>query len=188
MSLRFRDLWAPAWWLTLTGQRLAMRPLSLGTFAYLEGEGITLPSLSGKASPQIWARLLILLADLEGEDADEERVFARLLKDPIALQKLQHEMVSSLKQRDKTLERQKVNRRQVKNPLEHKKTDKKADNRDEAEDEPEELDAAFVLMVARLSGLSLADISKMSFRGLLGLQEWLKENPPQPSGMGGIFG
>lgn len=182
MSLRLSDLWAPAWSITLRGQRYRMRPLSLGTFADLEGEGITLSSLSRKARPGTWARLFIFLADLEGEDADEERILAELLQDPIAFKRFQENLANALQDRTKAKQQQST-KRQVKNPLEGKK---KTDMREE-ESETEELDASFLLMVARLSGLSLNDLSRMSFAGVLLVQHWLKDNPPQPS-MGGLFG
>ena len=181
MSLRLSDIWAPAWSVTLKGHRYRMRPLSLGTFADLEGEGITLSSLSGKAPPVIWARLFIQLATLEGEDANEEHILASLLQDPVAFKRFQKHLKHALEDRSKVKQQQSLTR-QVKNPLDKKK---KTDKR-EQEAEPEELDASFLLMVARLSGLSLADLSRMSFSGVLLFQHWLKDNPPQPTG--GLFG
>lgn len=160
-----------------------MRPLSLGTFADLEGEGIRLTSLSGKAAPEVWARLFIFLAGLEGDDADEDQVLALLLQDPIALKQFQTELAHSLE--SKSTASRTATQRKVKDPRNLKK--KETQREEPADEEPEELDASFVLMVARLSGLSLADISRMSFAGVLLLQEWLKENPPQPS-LGGLFG
>jgi hypothetical protein len=174
MSLRLRDLWAPAWSLTLTGRRYRMRPLSLGTFAALEGEGITLPSLSSKAPPLLWARLFILLAELEGEEANEERILTALMQDPIALRRFQHALTEALSDRQATARQ--ATKRQVKNPLH--------DKREEEADSDEEFDATFLLMVARLSKLSLEDLSRMTFSGIMALNKWLEENPPQP----GLFG
>jgi hypothetical protein len=177
MSIRLRDLWAPAWSVTLTGQRYGMRPLSLRTFADLEGEGITLSSLSGKAPGTLWARLFMQLASLEPSQADEERILSALLQDPLALKKLQFELTNALSHKQQVQDN--YRHRKVKNPL----TEKKQETPEEPV--PEELDVSFLLMVARLTGLSLDDISRMTFSGILALQEWLKENPPQPTGLFG---
>jgi len=188
MSLRLSDLWAPAWSVTLGGETFRMRPLSLGTFAELESEGLGLSSLSRLVHYEQWAKLFALLAELDHHD---EQVIKRLVRgillDPVGFEKFQRTIEESLTYKNES--RVQINRRTVKNPLEALKKEqrvKQGMREDEAETEP--LDATSILLAARLSGLSLADISRMSFRGLLALQDWLKENPPQPAGLGLLAG
>lgn len=156
-----------------------MRPLSLATFGELEAAGIPLSSLSGKGATEKWAQLFAHLAGRHEPDAAQE-LLADLLKDPVAFRRFQQRILDSLQASDDVKrDTPQKKRHTVKNPLEHMKRSKD-DMREEESETEESLDMTHLLMLSRLSGISLNDLSRMTFRGLHQLQQWLKDHPPDP--------
>jgi|SRR5690625_1536549 len=173
--IHLSDLWAPHWQVTLNDRTFRMRPLSLRTFAEMEGVGLSLNMLAkGAADKQLQTKLSVDLFKFlaQVEDEDPEVIIGLIAQDPRGFKEYTEVLTNSLKIPDDEQPRQ-VNRRQV-------KTDRPGD-------EPEEvLDMSGLLMFSRLSGISLADLSQMSFAGYLKLTRWLEANPPQPN-LGGLI-
>lgn len=174
--LKLKDLWAPPWTLVGKEKSFVMKPLSLGTFALLEGQGLDMSLLSSKDT-KAWLKLFYFLASIPPEE--EVNAYPYLLKDPLMMKKFQVELQEALStSAEQTTP--KYNRRTVKNPLKL--------NENPTPELAEKFvypDMSFLFSLARLTGLNLSDFERMSFKGLSVLQAWLKENPPTPQA--GIF-
>lgn len=169
---RLSDLFAPEWLTTLGGETYRMRPLSLDTFAELEGRGWDLAAMS-TGDFYVWTRVFAYLAGLPSGDDDIEELAARFMSSPSDLKLFQHRIAESFYfESDKDALKASTKKRKVVNPNE------------KSEDNPDSnTDVSFILLVARQSGISLADISRMSYRGVRALQQTLEDMPPTPQGL-----
>lgn len=165
---RLSDLVAPPWKHQLDGVTYDMRPLSLATYAELESRGIRLSDLSKPGALDLWVRLYSFLA----HDLDLEKVKAGFMACPLDVKTFQLAIQESFGGEEA---RQAVARhRKAVNPL-----------KKQEEEEGELPDMSFVVTLARLSGIPISDLFRMTFRGLDAVQRSLEEMPPQPS-LGGL--
>lgn len=174
--IHLSDLWAPEWQVKLDDRTFEMRPLNLRTFADLEGAGLSLNSLAKGAEDkqrqtELSLKLFMFLAQVQDEDPEE--LLGLITLDPRGFKAYSETLQNSLKIPDDEQPRQ-VNRRQV-------KTGRKDEDSSLAA-----IDMSGLLMFSRLSGISLADLSQMSFAGYVKVTRWLDDNPPQPN-LGGLI-
>lgn len=184
--LRLCDVWAQPWGLNFGETRYEFKPLSLNTFAQAELRGLTLTKLAGQGDKvlEAWLLLFMFLAEIENTPANLEELLAVILTSPNEWEMFQHTVGSTFSDGSdaaspgKQVQTGQRRVKQWKPP--------KQDSEDE-QDEPDQADYSFLVLVSRMSGISLADLSRMTFRGLLSVQKSLEEMPPQPA-MGGLLG
>lgn len=181
--LKLSDLYAPAWTQVINNKIYTFKPLSLRTFAELEGIGISLFILQTqlKQKPELWTDLLYFLVGAI-TPKDKEEFQANLLQDPIAHEHIKNRFSQSLNTKAAPVERDRPSRFApppvIKNPI--LEAQKKA-KEEQGEVTVEEMDMLFLFTLSRHSGVPLDNILDMTFKGVGALTEWLEENPPMPS-------
>lgn len=170
MKARLSDLYAPPWRHALNGVYRDMKPLSLATFAELEGYDITIGRLqSGDAV--VWLQLYAFLARMPlGEpDAADETLVAAVHVDPLGFQQFQEFVKNAFAGTEDGEGPTVVRRRRIKDPREQEK---------EREGKVQETDMSFLIYLARMSSIPLSELLRMTFRGIHAVQASLEDMPP----------
>lgn len=185
--MRLRDLQAPAWAVTLGVKTFRMRPLSLATFAEAEMYGLDLSRLSNKQDHKAWIELF---AFLSGQDPTDEQHLAdellpELLTDPIGFEAFRVRVAESFSGEE--LPQQQDAPEPKKGPRKVQKY--KSPEPEEAVGEKKEtVDYAFLIDVARTSGVPIRDLMLMTFYGVTCVSKSLEKLPPMPGLLGGLAG
>lgn len=186
MHISLSDLRAPPWRHTLKEKVYDMKPLSLETFADLEGLGVTIGKLQSGQINQ-WLNLYAFLAGLPvGDDETPNQHLAMdVMTDPLAFKQFQEIILGAFTGSETGEGPTVIRRRQVKDPREVEREQER-----EREGKPKETDMSFLITVARMSGIPLSELFRMTFRGIQGVQESLQEMPPQNpmSAVAAMFG
>lgn len=182
--LNLSDVQAPYWvWKASAEKRYRMRPLSLATFAEAELMGCGLDHLLSKneqESLEAWINLYAFLSETTPEEASLEIVSNPKMFEAFAMQVQQtflppHDDDPSNKtSHGKSHRKSKDPREKIKIP--------DGDSM-KPDGSPGSTDYTVLFDLARLTKISLTDIYKMTFRGLIGLTKHLEDNPPIPSGL-----
>jgi len=174
VSARLSDLLAPPWRHTFEEVTRTMRPLSLQTFAELEGLGISFDSLSA-GNTEGWVRMYTYLAGLR-DPQDLPIILKSIRLDPLGFQVFQKLLESAFAGSKDGEGPTVVHRRTVKDPREAAKSEGRS-----------ETDMAWLVTLARMSGVPLSDLFRMSFRGIHAVQASLQDMPPtNPGAMLGL--
>lgn len=169
MSARLADLFAPEWEHQLGKQVHKMLPLCLATFAKLEMYGISLQSLNTN-DLDTWVNLYCRLASIDPA-VTANQIKLDFASNPLDLQLFQHKFAESFQEGGLAGSTSTtIKPRRVQHPL-------KPQNENEEEST---LDMSDLVTMSRISGISLFDLSRMSFRGLAAVEYSLKEMPPMP--------
>jgi hypothetical protein len=171
MLVRLSDLIAPSWQHQLAGRWRAMRPLSLLTFAELEGYDIGMASLSS-GEAEAWIKLYAYLSGLDPH-SDLTALMRELVEDPLGFKVFQEIMKRAFEGSADGEGPTVVRRRTI------------VDSREAAKSEGRhEIDMSFLVTLARMSGIPLSDLLRMTFRGIHAVQASLEELPPMMGGLG----
>lgn len=176
MGTRLQDLWAP-WWKHQVGDTTyRMKPLSLETFSELACEGITLTAIS-EGGTELWLKFFCLLADQNTQE-EQEQLFARFLGDPLSMERFKLVVGQSIADPDgDSGSSSKPQRRRVKQFKD--KPESEEGGHTEAED------MGFVVNLARMSGIPLSDLRRMTYRGMYAINRAMEELPPEQLNGGG---
>ena len=176
MSARLSDLIAPPWEHTFGDVRYRMRPLSLLTFAELEGLGVSLDTLTA-GDLEVWVRMYAYLAGLDPV-ASETLILKNMHTDPLGFKLFQEVIRTAFAGSEEGEGPTVYNRRRVQDPREAEKSEGRGGT-----------DMSFLIAIARQSGIPLSDLLRMTFRGLHAVQASLQDmpmtNPMAALGMGG---
>lgn len=184
--MRLRDLQAPAWAITVGERKFRMRPLSLATFAEAELYGLDLSRLSDKQDTKAWIELFAFLANTDPTDEQHLRdeILPYLLVDPVGFESFRVRVAQSFSGEE--LPEQAPEREPKKGPRKVQKF--KAPQPEEVvEAKKESVDYAFLIDVARTSGIPIRDLMLMTFYGVTSVSKSLEKLPPVP-GMAGFLG
>lgn len=187
MALKLSDIRAPNWvWTNGAGKSYKMRPLSLATFAEAELMGCGLDQLLSDNEQQsiaAWILLYAFLADISPEDASVELSTHPKMFEGFA----KHVQTTFLPPtEDESNETKKGTHRKSKDPRDKIKS-MAGDSVSSSKDRKDQPGSDYVLLfdLARYMKISIDDLYKMTFTGLIGLSKHLEDNPPMPTGLFG---
>lgn len=187
--MKLQDIQAPPWWCRIGSTSYRLKPLSLATFAEAEVVGLTLGRLSTATSAEPWVQLLALLTDHDPADESyvQEHLLPDVLCDPLGFERFRTQVAGSFDTGDAPHPAKKKGPRKV------QRFKKPADPAEDPEPEQDEtLDFEFLVDVSRSSGVSMADLMRMTFTGVTAVSKSLERIPPAgalgPAGLLGLLG
>lgn len=184
--LKLSDIQAPVWvWKPNAEKTHRMRPLSLATFAEAELMGCGLDNLLSRneqVALEAWINLYAFLGDIPQEEAALE-----IMTNPKMFEAFSQQVQLTFLPPDDDEESSRgKSHRKSKDPRNKIKIPDGASMRSEDSDSPStQTDYSIFFDLARLAKISISDLYKMTFKGLIALTKHLERNPPVPNGMFG---